>query len=121
MRKRFGGKEKLREQQAKVGEIATLAKGYRFIYNLVTKERFFGKPTMDSLCNSLENMRSHMEENGVKEIAMPRIGCGLDKLDWGKVKILLEKVFRGSGIKVIVYTLGRKKEAYCFAAFRGSN
>ena len=105
-RRKFGGSEILRQQQANVGEIAVLRFGDRFIYYLVTKERFFGKPTTTSLRMSLEMMCNHMKEKGVKEVAMPRVGCGLDKLDWAKVKILLEDVFDGSGAKVIVYNLG---------------
>ena len=109
-KKEFGRVEKLRQQQAKVGEIAILEEGDRFIYNLVTKEKYYGKPTIASLRKSLVMMRSHMEEKGVKEVAMPRIGCGLDRIDWGKVKIMLEEVFSGSDLKVIVYTLEKKKK-----------
>ena len=105
-RRKFGGLEILRQQQANVGEIAVLRFGDRFIYYLVTKERFFGKPTTTSLRMSLEMMCNHMKKEGVKEVAIPRIGCGLDKMDWAKVKILLEDVFDGSGAKVIVYNLG---------------
>ena len=109
-RRRFGGLKKLRQQQANVGEIAILGNGGRFIYYLVTKERYFGKPTMTSLHMSLEMMCKHMVEKGVKEVAMPRIGCGLDRMNWGEVKILLEEVFNESGVKVIVYNPGEKTQ-----------
>ena len=43
---------------------------------------------------------------------MPRRGCGLDKLDWSKVQILIQEVFRSTNIEIIVF---RKpsKEAPC--------
>ena len=106
--KEFGCIEKLRKQRAKVGEVAILEHGDRFIYNLITKEKRFGMSTMDSLRSSLRIMRNHMEEKGVKKVAMPR--CGFDNMDWVKVKVVLEEVFHGSAVKVIVYTLETKKE-----------
>ena len=45
-----------------------------------------------------------MEENCVTSIAMPKIACGLDLLDWRQVKILIEEVFEGSSIAIVVYT-----------------
>jgi hypothetical protein len=35
---------------------------------------------------------------------MPRLGCGLDKLQWSDVRALLETEFQGSGVRVTVYT-----------------
>ena len=46
----------------------------------MTKEKYSDKPTYDSMRYSLEKMREHAGQHGVKEIAMPRIGCGLDGL-----------------------------------------
>ena len=45
-----------------------------------------------------------MKEKGVKGVAMPRIGCGLDLLDWGQVKSLLEQVFGDSCINIVIFT-----------------
>ena len=54
----------------------------RFIYHLVTKKRFFQKPTYDSLRQSLEAMINHANKHKVTEISMPEAGCGLDRLEW---------------------------------------
>ena len=56
-----------------------------FIYNLVTKSKFFEKPTLDNLRTSLENMRGHALLNNVTKTSLPKIGCGLDKLQWTDV------------------------------------
>ena len=34
---------------------------------------------------------------------MPQIGCGLDKLDWNKVRTLIKEVFRPTNIEIIVF------------------
>merc|ERR1712223_1061071 len=49
-------------------------------------------------------MEEHMVRKGVEEVAMPRIGCGLDLLEWRRVKQLLEEVFKDSGRKIVVFT-----------------
>ncbi|NXI48759.1 OARD1 deacetylase, partial [Chloroceryle aenea] len=63
------------------------------------------KPTYDSMRKSLEAMKSHCLNNGVTDISMPRIGCGLDGLDWNKVSAILGEVFEDTDIKITVYTL----------------
>ena len=84
-RRQFGRVEEIQGQQVGVGGVAVLRDGDRYIYNLVTKDRFHGKPTMATLRASLEELRREMEEAGVVRVAMPRIGCGLDMLQWEEV------------------------------------
>ena len=36
---------------------------------------------------------------------MPRVGCGLDQLDWQKVKDMIHDLFHGSKVQVIVLKL----------------
>ena len=50
----------------------------RYIYNLVTKERFCDKPNLSTPSRTLEAMKIHANRNGVSTIAIPRLGCGLD-------------------------------------------
>ena len=71
----------------------------------VTKPRYFNKPTYETLQSSLNAMRKHCEEHDVKMLAMPRIGCGLDKLEWSKVKEIIIQTFKNTNTEVTVYTL----------------
>ena len=49
--------------------------GKRYIYNLVTKERFCDKPNPPTLSKTLEAMKIHASTNGVSTIAVPKLGC----------------------------------------------
>jgi hypothetical protein len=46
------------------------------------------------LRQALEDARNiiNLFETRIKKIVMPRIGCGLDKLDWNKVKPMVEEI-----------------------------
>ena len=72
------------------------------VFNLVTKERYFHKPTYDSLCGALCNMKLMSVQNGVTKIAMPIIGCGLDRLQWDKVSVIIKEIFDDTDIEILV-------------------
>ena len=105
-RERFGRIQEIQDCRAGVGEIAVLQDGARFIYNLVTKELYHGKPTYETLRRSLEKMKEHAIRHGVKEICMPKIGCGLDQLQWPAVRTLIKNVFQQEQIHITIYALG---------------
>jgi len=92
-KKVFSGVEDLKRQQIDVGGCGVLQKKGRYVYYLVTKNKHGGKPNMQTLRASLEAMRTHVQKNGVKRLAMPKIGCGLDRLSWGAVQELVLEVF----------------------------
>ena len=79
-----------------------LPESKRNIYHLVTKEKFYQKPTYGTLCASLERMRSHAEQHHVRKISLPCIGSGLDKLEWEQVRQLVHGVFRTSLVQITV-------------------
>ncbi|XP_049766802.1 uncharacterized protein LOC126100257 isoform X2 [Schistocerca cancellata] len=102
-RQMFRRVEELLDQRKRQGQVAVLELDGRFIYYLVTKPESNGKPTMETLERSLVAMRQHVIENNVKNLAMPRIGCGLDRLEWRRVKPLIESIFTGTGAQITVY------------------
>jgi hypothetical protein len=78
---------------------------YANVMNLVTKERCFHKPTLDSLRTALEDMKHCCEEWHVTMLAMPRIGCGLDRLNWEDVRPMIEEIFADMDIEILVCVL----------------
>lgn len=70
--------------------------------NLVTKERNFHKPTLEALRQSLEELRNQALEAMLLRLAMPKIGCGLDKLDWEDVRRIIKEVFASTEIEILV-------------------
>ena len=75
------------------------------VFNLVTKSRFFFKPTYDTLYDALLDMRDQCEEKSIAKLAMPLIGCGLDCLKWDRVKDMIEDVFDQTDIEILICKL----------------
>ncbi|KAK5646877.1 hypothetical protein RI129_005341 [Pyrocoelia pectoralis] len=99
---KFGQVEKLREFGPRVGRVLWLRDRERFIYYLVTKKLSSGKPDYREMWNSLLDLKRRVLWSGIRKIAMPRIGCGLDGLDWRKVRNMLEEIFQGTGVQILV-------------------
>ncbi|XP_077070493.1 ADP-ribose glycohydrolase OARD1 [Siphateles boraxobius] len=104
-KKHFRGAEELLAQKKQPGQCAVLKRSDRFVYYLVTKKRYYQKPTYDILRKSLVSMREHCLANGVNSISMPRIGCGLDKLEWENVSPIITEVFQDTNISITVYSI----------------
>lgn len=75
------------------------------VINLVTKHYYYNKPTYMSMFEALSSLKQFCLNHGIDKLAMPRIGCGLDKLSWDKVKILILKIFEDAEIDILVCVL----------------
>lgn len=91
----------------KVGKcITTFETGWVAEFNLITKEKYWQKPTYKTLRMSLEDAKRTCELVDKKiKLAMPRIGCGLDRLQWDKVKQIIEKVFANTDVEIMVCSI----------------
>jgi hypothetical protein len=75
------------------------------VFNLITKNKYWQKPTYASLSGAVDNMRKCCEAMGIKTLVMPKIGCGLDRLSWKNVKKMLKEIFEDTNIAIEVYYL----------------
>lgn len=72
------------------------------VLNLVTKRNYWLKPTYKTLTEALISMREICVEYNITKIAMPVIGCGLDRLKWNKVSEIIKEVFADTDIEFLV-------------------
>lgn len=72
------------------------------VFNLITKERYYSKPILATLKNALIKMKEICLKENITKIAMPKIGCGLDQLNWNDVKRLLFETFEDTDIEIFV-------------------
>ena len=78
----------------------------KMVFNLVTKRKYSDKPTYNTIRQALIDMKNYAISKNIDTIAMPRIGCGLDKLVWeNKVEKIIKEVFANTDIKIIICSL----------------
>ena len=89
------------------------------VFNLITKDKYWQKPTYLSLKEALIEMKESIErriesneyykkvderlvDNNIYKLVMPKIGCGLDKLSWDKVEPMIKEIFNDLDIEIII-------------------
>lgn len=72
------------------------------VLNLVTKKRYWNKPTYKTITKCIRDMRDFCKCVDVKYLAMPKIGCGLDRLQWSKVREIIKEEFKDLDIEIEV-------------------
>ena len=93
----------LLNQRKTVGDVAYLQHEGRYIFYLILKKCYNSKPTLENMLRALKSLRRLCEELNVKKLAMPAIGCGVDKLRWEDVKQQLYEEFSQTDIEIFVY------------------
>lgn len=97
-----------------VGHVVFYADSYShtLVANMVTKQNYWDKSTtmpsghyLKNLKECLENVRNVMDGLNEKKLAMPKIGCGLDRCNWGDVLQLIDEVFGNSDMEIAVCVL----------------
>jgi len=109
-KKRFSRVDELLSHHPRIGKCYYLFEKQRIIFYLVTKPKYYHKPSYRSLEESLRNLRDLCERFNISELAMPKIGCGLDQLDWGITSRIIDQVFENSSIKLTVYLFEKEEE-----------
>lgn len=72
------------------------------VINLITKERYWHRPTLKDLEITIKDLAFTCEGRNIKRIAMPKIGCGLDRLSWTDVSEIIKREFADIDIDIEV-------------------
>ena len=75
----------------------------RYIYNLVTKKLYFETPSYYHLSVRLCQLRRQLNRHGIKQVALPKLGCGLDGRNFERVYRMILDVFLFTNITVYLY------------------
>lgn len=70
---------------------------------LVTKRDYWGKPGYAGLVRALQYLKEAVVKMGWNKLAIPHLGCGLDKLRWETVKELIIDIFQDTDVEIRVY------------------
>jgi O-acetyl-ADP-ribose deacetylase (regulator of RNase III) len=109
-RERFGHLDYLRSQHAQPGQVLTVplfkANGdvERYIFHIVTKPKSANcLPRPHEFIPAVRKLASLCASLGVKTLALPRIGAGLDRQPWHWVRNIIEEEFTGVATEVLIF------------------
>ena len=71
----------------------------------MTKERFCDKPNLSTPSKTLEAIKFQTSTNGVFTIAITKLGCRLDQMNWQEFAKLLRDIFARADVQNVVYIL----------------
>ncbi len=75
---------------------------YKGVFNLFTKRHYYGKPDYNTIRASINEMAKYCKTFQIKNLAIPKIGCGLDKLSWAVVRNIIKQEFENIDIEIMV-------------------
>lgn len=99
---RYSVRSAMQRQNHSVGRAVSTARHGRIVYNLVTKNKFFEKPTYAALEYCLRDLKSKMVRNNQYFLAIPELGCGRDDLSLSTVNKIIEDVFAKTNIRIVM-------------------
>jgi Zinc finger C-x8-C-x5-C-x3-H type (and similar). len=107
-KKKYGGIDELKRQQPSVGKVLRLQNGSMHLYYMVTKKQSQEKASYKDLWDTLLELRHQL----VMKLTIPKIGCGLDSLNWRTMRNMKETIFQYTGISIRVCSYQNKAREY---------
>ncbi|KAE9522208.1 hypothetical protein AGLY_017390 [Aphis glycines] len=102
IKNKFGdASAQLKNLKPMVGEAIPINMGNRTIYYLITKQKYFLKPTYDNIKTTLQNLKKTMNKLHDYKIAISTIAAGLNKRNWSMTKQLIYHEFQNSNIEYL--------------------
>lgn len=86
------------------GVVSYVAPDNRVIFNLVTKDLYYVKQTQRTMYRSLVALRALATSENIFKIAVPRLGSGLDKLNWTDVSEMISETLESYFFEVLLCT-----------------
>lgn len=87
----------------KVGQLWLWKKQPQWILNFPTKEHWRNPSRIEYIEAGLIKFAAKYEEQGIREISFPRLGCGNGGLDWNDVRPLMESYLGKLPITVLIH------------------
>ncbi|GES78130.1 O-acetyl-ADP-ribose deacetylase 1 [Rhizophagus clarus] len=106
-KQKYNGVKELLNQHKNIGQVAILQRNNRYIFYIITKQKYYHTPTRENFELALSDLRRVCEELNVKHLCLPRIGAGLDKLPLEFVHVTIKKVFEGCDMMMTMFYFKR--------------
>jgi len=92
----------LAKSKPQIGDAVPTNVGNKIIYHLVTKQKYFHKPTYEDIKLTIQNLKKMMRKLRDFKIAIPTIAAGLDKCNLTITKQLIFSEFQNTNIDLLI-------------------
>jgi O-acetyl-ADP-ribose deacetylase (regulator of RNase III) len=75
------------------------------VFNLVSKMSYFHGGSYPAMRQVLRALRDHIIHANVHRVAMPRIGCGRDRLAWKNIEPIIKETLFGLPLEIDIVDL----------------
>lgn len=75
---------------------------YHTLYNITLTNRYWEKPNIDYLEQSLYSLKDQMETHNEKVLCIPRSTCMIEKFEWITVFNMLNNIFKETDITIYI-------------------
>ena len=76
------------------------------VYNLITKQMVSHLPNYKSVVKALIILKEKMKKDNKNRLALPKIGCGIDRLEWYVMSELIKAIFSDTDVDILVCCIG---------------
>lgn len=76
------------------------------VYNLITKQLVSHLPDYQSVVKALIILKERMKRDNKNRLALPKIGCGIDRLEWYVMSELIKAIFSDTDVDILVCCIG---------------
>ncbi|XP_048515211.1 uncharacterized protein LOC105692809 [Athalia rosae] len=95
-------RSELKSHRPGIADVIVTPHNNRNIYNLDTKRFCSERPTRETFYNTLVDLRNQLHRDRITTLSIPRLGCGLDRLNWNIVRRMIHYVFKDSNITIAI-------------------
>ena len=75
------------------------------VFNLITKAKYYHKPKRNDFNSTIVNLKKQMLDLSIDKLAIPLLGAGLDRLDWGRSSEFIQQCFEDTSVEILVVRL----------------
>ena len=77
--------------------------GNKTLFHLTTKSKHYEKPSLNRIKQCLNELKEYCVENNITELHMPKIGSGLDKLNFESIRKIILEIFEKTNVRIFVH------------------
>lgn len=90
------------EMNPQIGDAKAYGLGSHIVFNLITKEKYWHKPTKKSFEMSIQSLKQELLNKHITKLAIPQLGAGLDRLDWNNNREVIQRIFADTDVEIVV-------------------